>query len=151
MLKEDTQSHDAKRRCRAASMFSFNEQMTLFCLNVLESQMRARGDTRLCDALKGLRGFIASLRTHFIPRCLGMQPGLAYSRSQCRSCCAVQGHALVRPSCVACLVPCSQGPRARRRIRFQWKARYGSGNAVWHPYPFVSLLLTASSLFAYNK
>lgn len=43
LLRQDTASHDAKRRRKTAGFFGMNQQMTFFCLNALEEEMVKRG------------------------------------------------------------------------------------------------------------
>lgn len=53
LLRNDTASHDAKRRRKTASFFGFNHNMTLFCLNALEEEMLKRSAPQ--DSLEKIR------------------------------------------------------------------------------------------------
>lgn len=62
LLRQDTQSHDAKRRRKTASYFGLNYQMTLFCLNALEEEMiKRRAPPESYEKVRQLRRCILSM------------------------------------------------------------------------------------------
>ncbi|GET90597.1 lysyl-tRNA synthetase, putative [Leishmania tarentolae] len=63
LLRHDATSHDAKRRCKSASFFGFNHNMTLFCLNALEEEMLKRAaPTESLVKIRQLRQCLATMQ-----------------------------------------------------------------------------------------
>ncbi|AAZ11714.1 lysyl-tRNA synthetase, putative [Trypanosoma brucei brucei TREU927] len=62
LLRQDTRSHDCKRRHRVATFFDFNHQMALLCLSGVEQEMKRRGFPEAsCAHIRELRQTIRDL------------------------------------------------------------------------------------------
>ncbi|EPY37778.1 lysyl-tRNA synthetase, class II [Angomonas deanei] len=62
LLRQDADSHDAKRRRKTASFFGFNHQMTMFCLSQLEEDMIKRGASQeSCEQVRHLKRCILGM------------------------------------------------------------------------------------------
>ncbi|AIO00250.1 lysyl-tRNA synthetase, putative [Leishmania panamensis] len=62
LLRHDATSHDARRRCKTASFFGFNRNMTLFCLNALEEEMLKRAaPTESLEKIRQLRRYLSTM------------------------------------------------------------------------------------------
>ncbi|KAG5498524.1 hypothetical protein JKF63_02810 [Porcisia hertigi] len=63
LLRHDATSHDAKRRCKTASFFGFNHNMTLFCLSALEEEMRKRAaPSESLEKIRQLRRLLSTMQ-----------------------------------------------------------------------------------------